>query len=109
MKFWDKLKSKYATEYDVEETRRVAMESEKLESFVASGSFDVLIDLVLDPMEKDAFAAFTKIEPTDTVAIMQTQKIAQVVNEIKRKVEIKIQAGLLARQQLIENSTPKEG
>lgn len=109
MKFWDKLKAKYSPEYDQEETKRVAFEGEKLELFVSSGNFDILIEHILDPMEKEAFAAFTKIDPSSTLEIMQTQKIAQVVSVIKQKVESKIQAGLLARQQLIENSIPEEG
>lgn len=108
MKFWDKLKAKYSSDYDHEETKRIALESERLETLVSNGSFDVFIELILDPMEKEAFKAFTKIDPSDTLAIMQTQKIAQIVNEIKKNVEIKIQAGLSARQQLVENSTTEE-
>lgn len=108
MKFWDKLKTKYSQDYDLEETKRIAMDGDKLTDIVSNGSFDVLVDLILDPMEKEAFLAFTKIDPSNMIEIMQTQKIAQVVNEIKKKIEIKIQAGVLARQQLL-NSTPEEG
>jgi hypothetical protein len=109
MKFWDKLKAKLGPEADQAARLKLAKDGERLESFVETGAFDVLIELVLDPMEKEAFEAFKKIDPSETLEVLQTQKLAQVVAEIKRRVESKIQAGLFARQQLLDDSTPKEG
>lgn len=105
MKFWDRLKERLSPGFDQQERVRIAHSGEKLEAFVASGSFDVLIDEVLDPMERESFEAFKKIDPTNSIEVLQTQKMAQIVGEIKRRVEKKIEAGLMARKLILENST----
>lgn len=108
MKFFDKLKAKYSENHDFEELKRTAMEGDKLTDFVSTGAFDILISLVLDPMEQAAFVEFTKVDPANTFEVIQIQKIYQVINEIKKRVDTKIQAGIMARQQLLD-STPEEG
>lgn len=105
MRFWDKLQEKLLPGFDLREQERVARSGEKLEAFVETGAFDVLISEVLDPMEREAFEVFKKLSPNDPIEIIQAQKMAQIVSEIKRRVEKKIQQGLEARKQIIENST----
>lgn len=111
MRFWDKLINRSQDVYGNGERVRIAKEAERLESVVHNGSFDILIELIFDPMEKEAFEVFKKIDPNATMEIVQAQKMAQIIAEIKRRVESKILEGNLVRQQLIEesNSTPQEG
>lgn len=109
MQFWDKLKAKFGPTAGQDAVVKIAQDGERLERLVESGAFDVLLELILDPMERESFEAFKKIDPSQMVEILQTQKMAQVVTEIKRRVESKIQSGLHARQQLLDDSTPQEG
>jgi hypothetical protein len=109
MRFLDKLRDRLLPNYDIRARMRLAESGEKLQSFLETGAFDVLISEVLDPMEKEAFEAFKKLPPNDAISIIQTQKMAQIVDEIKRRVERKISAGLSAKQQIVNDSNPEEG
>lgn len=105
MKFFDSLREKFAPGFDARERLRVAQLGEKLEAFVESGAFDVFDEAILQPMEKESFEAFKTLAPGSKDEIIQTQKMAQIVAEIRRRLEKKIRNGLDARQQILDDST----
>jgi hypothetical protein len=107
--FWDKLRNRLSPGFDKTERVRISQEGEQLEALVESGHFETLITLVLDPMDRESFEAFKKLEPGDSMGVIQTQKMSQIVDEIKRRVARKIEAGIAARQQILSDSNPQEG
>lgn len=109
MKFLDEIKKKLLPGYDLKERIRVSEDGERLERIVGDGSFDVLRELIFDPMVKESFEAFKRLDPANVTEIMQAQKMAQVIAEIERRVERKIKAGISAREQIKEDSTQQEG
>lgn len=86
---------------DLEAAARVG---EQLEQMVEDPKFQMLLDEVLDPLQKEAFEAFTKLDPSDQSAVTQTQKVNWVVDEIKRRIERKIDQGRQARAQLLQRN-----
>lgn len=68
--------------------------------FRDKGPLDLLEKYVLTPMEKGAFEAFKKVDPSDTVQVMETQKMSQIIDQIRAAIEQKIQEGNLAKEYL---------
>ena len=104
MNFLDKLKKKFNPPPDHEVLLDLAKRGETLESLVTSQHFQVLLDEILEPMYQEAFKTWTKINPENFSEICQAQKMGQLIEEIKIRVERKITAGRAARQQLIDLS-----
>lgn len=82
-----------------QEEARVA---DRLEGMVSTGSLDVLWDEILAPMDQEAYEAFQKMDPSDFNAVAQAQKVSQVVADIRKRVERKIELGRFARQKIQE-------
>ncbi len=102
MNFLDKLKKKLNPPPDHAVLLDLAKRGEILEALVVGQHFQILIDEILDPMYQESFKTWTKISPDNFSEICQAQKVGQVIEEIKTRVERKITAGQMARQQLAE-------
>lgn len=100
--FWDKIRAKWATDEPGADLELAARIGEQFEALVEDPKFQVLLDEILEPMRKEAFQAFTKLEPTDASGIAQTQKVEWVIEQIKHRVERKIDQGRHARTQLLQ-------
>lgn len=74
----------------------------RLEGLVSSGGLELLWDEILGPMDQEAYEAFLKQDPADFNAVAQTQKMSQVIADIRKRVERKIELGRFARQKLQE-------
>ena len=77
-----------------------AQEGEQLDRFLREGPYDVLNKLILIPLEEAAFKAFTKVNPSELHEVIQTQKMAQMIQEIRRTIESRIAEGRMAAQNL---------
>ena len=86
----------------VQDWARESKVGEKLEALVASGALEVLWEEILGPMDQEAYEAFLKQDPADFNAVAQTQKMSQVIADIRKRVERKIELGRFARQKLKE-------
>ena len=75
---------------------------ERLEGLVSSGGMETLWEEILSPMDQEAYEAFLKQDPADFNAVAQTQKMSQVIADIRKRVERKIELGRFARQKLKE-------
>lgn len=73
---------------------------DNLRDFRDKGPLELLEKYVLIPMEKGAFEAFKKVDPSDTVQVMETQKLSQIIDQIRATIEQKIQEGNLAKEYL---------
>ena len=73
---------------------------DNLRDFRDKGALELLEKHILIPMEKGAFEAFKKIDPSDTVQVMETQKLSQIIDQIRATIEQKIQEGNLAKEYL---------
>lgn len=91
-----------SSEY-IREQERKSAEGERLEALMSSG---VLEELVLKPIEQEAFIAFTKMPPEEVSAITQTQQAYKAVNKIRRRIAGIIEEGKKARHELI-NTLPE--
>lgn len=85
-----------SSEY-IREQERKSAEGERLEALISSG---VLEELVLKPIEQEAFKAFTEMPPTETDAIIQTQQAYKAVQKIRHRIDSIIVEGRLARENL---------
>lgn len=102
MNFLDKLKKKFNPPPEHVVLLDLARQGESLEALVTGQHFQVLLDEILDPMYQEAFKTWTKINPENFSEVCQAQKMGQLIEEIKMRVERKITAGRVARQQLID-------
>lgn len=107
MSYLEKLREKILgrREDSREELVAQSLTAERLEDIVMNGSFQVLIDEILDPMQKESYELFLKMSPKDSDSVYQAQKLGQVVDQIKKRVERKIELGRFARVRLAELST----
>lgn len=78
-----------------------------LEELLIHRTWHIFEKHILDEMYQDAFRVFQKVDPSDTNAVMQAQKMGQIVNEIKKRIENKIQIARGIREQL-KHSTQGE-
>lgn len=110
MRFWDKAKKMVGqSEFNLREHQDIAMAGDALQRVISSGAMETLEREIFEPMERDAFEVFKKIAPDNTLEILQAQKISQVIQEIRRRINKKIDMANEARQSILENSTLKEG
>lgn len=109
MKFLDKLRDKINPFFDKNERIRIAQAGERMEAFVESGAYDAFNDEILAPMESEAFEVLKRVSPTEIADIIQAQKMAQIVSEIRRRLEKKILVGIETRRQILNDSTQQEG
>jgi hypothetical protein len=79
---------------------RKSEEGELLDRFLREGSYDVLNKLILIPLEEAAFKAFSQVNPSELHEVIQTQKMAQIIREIRSTIESKVAEGRLAAHQL---------
>lgn len=77
-----------------------AQVGEQLERFLREGPYDVLNKLVLIPLEEAAFKAFTQVNPSELHEVIQTQKMAQMINQIRSTIESKIAEGKVCAHHL---------
>lgn len=104
MNYLEKLKEKIfgRQEDSREEYKKQSIIAERLETMVLSGSFTVMVEEILDPMQEEAYKMFLKMDPKDFNSVCQAQKLGQLVDEIKKRVERKIEQGRYARERLAE-------
>lgn len=102
MNFLDKLRKRLSPPPDHAVLLDLVKHGETLEALVVGHHFQVLLDEILEPMYQESFKTWTKISPDNFSEICQAQKVGQVIEEIKLRVERKIVAGQMARQQLAE-------
>ena len=73
---------------------------EQLDRFLREGAYDVLNKFILIPLEEAAFKTFTQVNPSELHEVIQTQKMAQMIMQIRRTIETQIAEGRLAAQTL---------
>lgn len=66
-----------------------------------NNALPILKKYILDPMYQDAFKAFSLVDPSDQMQVIQTQMIYKVTEKIERLIDQKIEEGRLAKQTLI--------
>ena len=71
-----------------------------LKNFKESGGYAVLKEHVLDPLERGTFEAFVEIPADDINAIIMTQAMAKIIKKIYQEIDIKINEGMLSKNQL---------
>jgi len=89
----------------VRQLRQSIRRGQILEEFRISG-LPVLDEHILRPLEEQAFEAFKTIDPSDQVQVMETQKMSQMICQIRKQIDAYIQEGKLATQTL--NTLPRE-
>lgn len=87
-------------EFSNEDLIRKAEIGEQLDRFLREGAYDVLNKLVLIPLEEAAFKAFTQVNPSELHEVIQTQKMAQMISQIRSTIETRIAEGRLAAHTL---------
>ena len=73
------------------ESNRIMQVGDWLEELISHKYWHVFEEHILNEIWNDSFKAFQRIDPSEINAIIQTQKMGQVVDEIKRRLENKIQ------------------
>lgn len=91
----------------VKQLERDAAIGEQVDRFANSPDYQLFEEHILKPIEEGAFAAFKKINPAAMEEVVQTQMMGKVVDEIRKRIFGLIQAGKVAREQLL-TSTPSE-
>jgi hypothetical protein len=106
--FLAKLRRKWAGHQEEADLQEAIRAGERIETVVTGGAFQVLLDEILEPLREESYAAFKKVDPSDLCSVIQTQKIGWVVDEIKRRVERKIEFAREARQRIEDQKQPEE-
>ena len=71
-----------------------------LKNFKEQGGCAVLQKHILTPLEKGAFDAFKNVPAEDTNRVMETQMMWKIIDMIRKTIDIKINEGLMAKNQL---------
>lgn len=80
----------------------ISRAGDELQGFMSGGAYEILKRHILDPMYLGAFEAFKRVDPSDSLQVLQTQQIGKVIVEIEKLIEGKIQEGRLAKISLAE-------
>lgn len=78
---------------------RIAV-GQRLQQVLNGDDFKTLHEHILLPLQVGAFEAFKKIPASDTVLVLETQLMSKMIDTIQKEVEIKINQGRLAEEQL---------
>ena len=97
-------------EQQVFELEKIAVAGERLNDWVKAGHF-ALIDEILKDFELQALNTLKNPEFSveDKNQVYQLRALLQVSDYVRRTIDRKIDAGITARAQILQNSTPKEG
>jgi len=90
---------------EVMKLRETVQRGQELSDF-REKSLCILEKHILEPLEKQAFATFKKVDPSDTVQVMETQKMSQMIEQIRNQIDFYIEEGKLAVHTL--NTLPTE-
>jgi hypothetical protein len=86
-----------------EDTQRlitISRNGDFMRDFQASEFWGPINETIFDALDRKAFETFKKIDPSDTMGIMQAQMMSKVIAQIRQEIDRIIQQGLLAREQL---------
>ncbi len=89
----------------LEEISRIG---DSFENFVNGEFYQVLDKYIFQTLDKGAFEAFKKVDPKDEIAIIETQKMSQIIGKIKSEINKKIQEGKLAKHQILMSNPNNE-
>ena len=78
---------------------RIAI-GQRLQGLLNGEDFKVLHEHILLPLQVGAFEAFKKVPASDTLHVLETQLMSKMIDTIQKEVEIKINQGRLAEEQL---------
>lgn len=83
---------------------------ERLQQFFDNGSYGLLNEHILSPLERAAFEAFMKIKPDELSEVIQTQMMGKMIALVRNMITQKINEGKLARETLknLNDSTQQE-
>ena len=73
---------------------------QRLQELLFGNDFKVLHEHILLPLQVGAFEAFKKVSADDTIHVLETQLMSKMIDTIQKEVEIKINQGRLAEEQL---------
>ena len=88
------------TDDDVLRLQELAQAGDMLRNLLSSTEYQVLDREVFKPIEQEAFEVFCRVDPADTGAVMQAQKMKQVMDVIRTRINQCVEQGRLARHQL---------
>lgn len=71
-----------------------------LKNFKEGGGYALLEKHILTPFEKGAFEAFQTVLASDIDAVTMTQAMGKIIKKIRAEIDIKINLGLVAKNQL---------
>lgn len=81
---------------------------EAMENLEANPDFAVFKEQVLENIHKGAFEAFKKVDPSDSVAVIETQQMGKVVDIIYSTMNDLVEEGRVIRHNL-KHSNPEDG
>ena len=71
-----------------------------LKNFKEQGGYATLEKHILTPFEKGAFEAFQTVLASDIDAVTMTQAMGKIIKKIRAEIDIKINLGLMAKNQI---------
>lgn len=100
----DGIKKLFSKSFELTENvlvlrERVAV-GQRLQEVLNGNDYAVLKEHVLIPLQLSAFEAFKKIDAEDVVKVIETQMMSKILDALQKEVQIKINQGLLAQEQL---------
>ncbi|MDI6788311.1 MAG: hypothetical protein QME51_08065 [Planctomycetota bacterium] len=100
----DSIKRLFAKNFELTENILILREridiGRKLQTALNGEDFKMLNEHILLPLQIGAFEAFKKIPADAPVLILEAQLMSKMIDTIRREVEIKINQGRLAEEQL---------
>jgi len=81
---------------DLKRIENVSLNGGYLQDSMRNGS----IDKVFDDLDREAFKAFKKVDPSIPVEVIQVQMMSKMIDKIRSTINQRIEGGKLALEQL---------
>jgi len=92
---------------DLKAYEEASRTGDALENLKRSGDFAVFVEKILEPLDRGAFEVFKKVDPEDTIGIIEAQQMSKMLDRIDDELKRMIQEGYYAKEQ-IKNSTHEQ-
>jgi len=93
---------------ELQRLEKIARIGDSFENFKASEVYQLIDQYIFQVLDRGAFEAFKKIDPKDEIAIIETQKMSQIIDKIKNEINKKIEEGRLAKHQIMMSNPNEE-
>ena len=82
---------------------------DRLFNMLKTGAWETIENQILKPIEKEAFEAYKKVDPSDLAAVTQAQMMSKIVDIIRARMQGTIDEGKLAKQQIKQIGEEEDG